>query len=369
MSIINNIREVAEDFVGEISNSSKRNKELSDNVNERIQSAPKRTHRAVNWNREIDNYTMMFWEQNIKQMWVDTEFVPSKDKGVWDRLDPKMQEAYKKVLGGLTLLDTQQGNIGMPAIAEHTPNLMRKAVLSFMSAMENIHAKSYSTIFTTLIPDDNEIDEVFDWVESNPQLQYKADTVIHYYQNISEGDKKSLYLAHVASIYLESFLFYSGFFLPLWLSGQGSLIASGEIINKIIQDESIHGVYIGMLAQEIYEELSIQEQEEVDYESNVLMEELMENEFKYTESIYAELGLDHEVKKFLHYNANKALQNLGKEAKYEEKEINAIVQTGLNTSSVTHDLFSVKGKSYQKAKHRPLTDDDFKFPWLDQEGA
>lgn len=329
----------------------KRNEKLSENVNKRI-------HRAVNWNRKTDAFTLTFWEQNIKQMWTDTEYVPSKDKQVWSRLEPIVQETYKKVLGGLTLLDTKQGNLGMPSILAHVDDLQRKAVLSFMSMMENIHAKSYSTIFTTLISN-SEIDEVFDWVEENQYLQFKADLISYYYENIT--DKKSLYLAMVASVFLESFLFYSGFFLPLYLSGQGKMVASGEIITKIIQDESIHGVYIGLLAQELYTELTEEEQKEVDYETIKLLEELMENEFHYTEELYTALGLDHEVKNFLIYNANKAMMNLGKSPHYEDKKINPIVLNGLSTDSKTHDFFSTKGSGYIIAKHQPLTDEDFNF--------
>lgn len=322
-------------------------------------------HKAVNWNKQTDSYTLAFWEQNIAQMWTDTEFVPSKDRNVWNTLSPEIQDAYKKVLSGLTALDTKQYEVGIPAIKAHIHDLQRKGVLSFMEFMESMHAKSYSTIFTTLLPE-SEVDYLLDvWVEENPFLQYKAELVSHYYENIN--DRKSLYVALVASVYLESFLFYSGFFLPLWLAGQGKMVASGEIILKIIQDESIHGVYIGLLAQEMYQLLTPQEQEEVDYESEKLMEELMDNEFKYTENIYSGIGLDHEVKAFLHYNANKALMNLGKSAKYEDKKINPIVLNGLNTESGTHDFFSTKGNSYQKAKHRPLTDNDFSFDWLGKE--
>lgn len=317
-----------------------------------------RKHKAVNWNREVDSFTQTFWFQNIKQFWTDTEYVPSKDKLVWSRLDPVTQDTYKKVLGGLTLLDTKQGNVGMPSILEHVDHLQRKAVLSFMSMMENIHAKSYSTIFTTLI-NNNEIDEVFDWVEENQYLQFKAEHISYYYENIN--DKKSLYLAMVASVFLESFLFYSGFFFPLYLAGQGKMVASGEIINKIIADESIHGVYVGLLAQELYSELTDEEREMVDYETITLLEELMENEFKYTEELYTSLGLDHEVKNFLIYNANKAMMNLGKMPHYEEKRINPIVQNGLSTETKTHDFFSTKGTGYVIAKHKPLTDSDFVF--------
>lgn len=321
----------------------------------------KRVYRAVNWDK--DSTALMFLEQNIKQFWVDTEFTPSKDRKVWDRTEQLVKETYKKVLGGLTLLDTQQGNVGMPKIAEHVQDLQAKSVLSYMGMMENIHAKSYSTIFSTLVDERKEIDEVFDWVEENVYLQRKADMIVTYYENIKEDDKFSLYMAMVASVYLESFLFYSGFFYPLFLAGQGKLIASGEIINKIIADEAIHGLYIGMLAQDIYEELTDKEKEMADYETIALLEELMENEKAYTEEVYAELGLDHEVKDFIMYNANKALMNLGREPHYPEKKINSIVENGLKTHG-THDFFSTKGGEYVVAKHRPLTDADFVFDWL-----
>jgi ribonucleoside-diphosphate reductase beta chain len=88
-----------------------------------------------------------------------------------------------KVLGGLTLLDTVQGGVGMPQIMEHVDGLQRKAVLGFMGMMEQIHAKSYSSIFTTLATTE-EIDSVFRWVEENPLLQTKAGTISQYYKAI-----------------------------------------------------------------------------------------------------------------------------------------------------------------------------------------
>jgi len=64
------------------------------------------------------------------------------------------------VLAGLTLLDTEQGSIGMAKLAINIENLQAKAVLMFMGAMEQIHAKSYSTIFSTL-SSSKRIDELF----------------------------------------------------------------------------------------------------------------------------------------------------------------------------------------------------------------
>lgn len=325
----------------------------------------RRAFRAVNWNRQNDDFTLAFWEINNKQYWLDTEYNPSKDIKVWNSLPKPYQKAYKRVLAGLTLLDTEQANEGMPQVSRYIADLQKRAVLSFMGMMENIHAKSYSTIFTTIIDDEKEIDMLFDWVEENEHLQTKADLIDYYYQNIH--DKKSLYMAMVASVFLESFLFYSGFFLPLWLSGGGlngksRMVASGEIIKKIVQDESVHGVYVGTIAQQLFNELTVEEQEFVRTETYTLLEELMENEKAYTEYIYDEIGLTSEVKQFIKYNANKALQNLGLESHYTDAdEINPIVENALRTESENNDQFSTKGKSYVKSKHRALTDEDFDF--------
>lgn len=317
-----------------------------------------RVYRAVNWNENIDSFTQMFFDANTTNMWLDKEHTPAKDQKSWSKLSEDERDTYKRVLGGLTLLDTQQSIVGMPKVMEHVDGLQRKSMLSFMAMMETIHAKSYSTIFTTLIPSSREINEVFEWVEENPRLQTKAEMVTYYYENIV--DKKTLYLSMVASVYLESFLFYSGFFYPLYLSGQGKMKASGEIINLIIRDESLHGVYVGMLAQELYQEFTEEEKEEVDSESKRLMDELLENEFRYTEEIYGKVGLVHQVKDFVLYNANKAMMNLGKEAPFEHKDVEPAVINGLDTQAKANDFFSIKG-SYVKAVFEPLEDEDFVF--------
>lgn len=327
-------------------------------LKEDVKPERQRVYQAVNWNENIDSFTQMFFDANTTNMWLDKEHMPAKDKKSWESLSDDERDVYKRVLGGLTLLDTQQSIVGMPKVMENVEGLQRKSMLSFMAMMETIHAKSYSTIFTTLIPSSREINDVFKWVEENDRLQTKAELITYYYENIE--DKKSLYLAMVASVYLESFLFYSGFFYPLYLSAQGKMKASGEIINLIIRDESLHGVYVGMLAQELYQELTDAEKEEVDGETERLLYDLLENEFRYTEEIYGKIRLEHKVKDFVLYNANKAMMNLGKEAPFEDKEIESVVINGLRTEAKANDFFSIKG-SYVKAVFEPLEDNDFVF--------
>ncbi|TXK24670.1 class 1b ribonucleoside-diphosphate reductase subunit beta [Bacillus amyloliquefaciens] len=318
-------------------------------------------HTAADWSRHEDDFTQMFYAQNVKQFWLPEEISLNGDLLSWKALGPAEQATYMRGLAGLTLLDTEQGNTGMPIIAQHIAGHQRKAVLNFMAMMENaVHAKSYSNIFMTLAPTET-INEVFEWVKTNPYLQRKAALITGLYRDIKEGDAISLYKALVASVYLESFLFYSGFYYPLYFAGQGKLTSSGEIINLIIRDEAIHGVYVGLLAQEIYGKQDPDVQLEMRDFAVELLTELYDNEVAYTEDLYDAVGLTHDVKRFLRYNANKALQNLGFDPYFEEERPNPIVMNGLNTKTKSHDFFSQKGNGYKKATVEALKDSDFYF--------
>jgi ribonucleoside-diphosphate reductase beta chain len=331
-------------------------------MNVKWEEAPAKTavtFKAVNWNRPDDDYTSTFWNQNIMQFWTDEEIPLSDDKMSWMKLSETERELYMKVLGGLTLLDTIQGGIGMPKLLEHVDGLQRKAVLGFMGMMEQIHAKSYSSIFTTLATTE-EIDKLFKWVETNPLLQLKAQLVSDCYQNINSS--RNLFMAMAASVLLESYLFYSGFFYPLYLAGQGKMTSSGEVIDLILRDESIHGLYVGVLAQEVFRDLDTVEQKEVTAELYALLNQLHANEESYTDELYSGLGLQEEVKRFVRYNANKALMNLALDPAFPEEEVNPIVFNGISTRTKQHDFFSKKGNGYVRAIHvEPITDDDFSF--------
>lgn len=319
--------------------------------------------KAVNWNKQ-DDLIYMYWNQNIQQFWLDTEFKVSKDVGDWNALSDKEQNTYKKILAGLTGLDTQQGNVGMNVLGLHVKDMRLQAVYAYMSFIEEVHAKSYSTIFTSLLPS-HETDYLLDeWVPEQPHLTYKADRILAYYHKLVTLNPSNvdLYMAHVASVFLESYLFYSGFFYPLYLAGQGKMTTSGEIIRKIMLDETIHGSCVGYAAQEIYQTLTEEEQQRVDKEVYELLEDLLENEIAYTHLLYDDIGLTDEVIQYVKYNGNRALQNLGRPIYFTHEPINPIIENALNTESKHHDFFSVKGDSYVVPTNvEEMTDDDWNF--------
>ena len=250
----------------------------------------------------------------------------------------------------------------MPLIMLHTTDLRKKAVYSFMAMMEQIHAKSYSHIFTTLLPS-SETNYLLDtWVIEEPHLKYKSDKIVENYHKLwgKEASIYDQYIARVSSVFLETFLFYSGFYYPLYLAGQGKMTTSGEIIRKILLDESIHGVFTGLDAQSLRNELSESEKQKADQEMYKLLNELYDNEVSYTHLLYDDIGLAEDVLNYVRYNGNKALSNLGFEPYFEEREFNPIIENALDTSTKNHDFFSVKGDGYTLALNvEPLRDEDF----------
>ncbi len=155
-------------------------------------------------------------------------------------------------------------------------------------------------------------------------------------------------MALASSVMLETFLFYSSFVLPLWLAGQGQMVASCDIIKKIVADESIHGVFVGLLAQEFFATFSEKQTNKVKENLFELMDKLYENELKYTDHVYGDVGLTSDIKEYIPYNGNKALKNLGFEPRYEVGEVNPIVLNGLNEETTQQDFFSQKSTNCEK---------------------
>ena len=266
---------------------------------------------AINWNSIEDMIDKMTWEKLTEQFWLDTRIPLSNDLDDWRTLSLVEQDMVAKVFGGLTLLDTLQSESGIDAIRKDITTKHEEAVLNNIQFMESVHAKSYSSIFSTLNTK-SEIDEIFAWVNSNELLQCKARTINDIYKNGSPLQKKA------ASVMLESFLFYSGFYAPLWYLGNNKLANVAEIIKLILRDESVHGTYIGYKFQIGFNKLSEKEQGELKNWVYGTIYDLYNNECKFTQEIYDKLGWTEKVKAFIRYNANKALQNLGFESLFPD---------------------------------------------------
>ena len=313
--------------------------------------------RAINWNRLDDEKDLEVWNRLTVNFWLPEKVPLSNDVQSWATLRPAERELTIRVFTGLTLLDTVQNTIGAPSMMPDAITPHEEAVLSNIAFMEAVHARSYSSIFSTLCLT-KEVDEAFRWSEENPHLQGKARLILEEYKAGSDPLKKK-----IASVFLESFLFYSGFYLPMYWSSRAKLTNTADLIRLIIRDEAVHGYYIGYKFQRGLERVSEEQRAELKDFAFSLMFELYDIEQRYTAELYDGIGLTEDVKAFLHYNANKALQNLGYEALFPPAacEVNPAILAALSPDSENHDFFSGSGSSYVIGKAVATEDEDWDF--------
>ncbi|VDS08151.1 Ribonucleoside-diphosphate reductase subunit beta nrdF2 [Paracoccus haematequi] len=313
--------------------------------------------RAINWNRLDDEKDLEVWNRLTVNFWLPEKVPLSNDVQSWATLRPEERELTIRVFTGLTLLDTVQNTIGAPSMMPDAITPHEEAVLSNIAFMEAVHARSYSSIFSTLCLT-KEVDEAFRWSEENPHLQGKARLILDEYKAGSDPLKRK-----IASVFLESFLFYSGFYLPMYWSSRAKLTNTADLIRLIIRDEAVHGYYIGYKYQRGLEKLSEEKRAELKDFAFSLIFELYDIEQRYTAELYDGIGLTEDVKAFLHYNANKALQNLGYEALFPPQvcEVNPAILAALSPDSENHDFFSGSGSSYVIGKAVATEDEDWDF--------
>lgn len=312
---------------------------------------------AINWNRLQDEKDLEVWNRLTANFWLPEKVPLSNDVQSWGTLRPEEKTLTNRVFTGLTLLDTIQNTVGAPSMLPDVQTPHEEAVLTNIAFMEAVHARSYSSIFSTLCST-KEIDEAFRWSEENPHLQAKARLILEEYDAPSDPLKRK-----IASVFLESFLFYSGFYLPMYWSSRGKLTNTADLIRLIIRDEAVHGYYIGYKFQRAQAGLSESTRAALKDFAFSLLLELYDVETRYTEELYDPIGLTEDVKTFLHYNANKALQNLGYEALFPQTvcAVNPAILAALTTDSENHDFFSGSGSSYVIGKAVATEDEDWSF--------
>lgn len=310
---------------------------------------------AVNWNRIEDEKDLEVWNRLTANFWLPEKVPLSNDIPSWSTLTRDEQILTIRVFTGLTLLDTVQNTVGAISLLKDAETQHEEAVLTNIAFMEAVHARSYSSIFSTLCltPD---VDEAYLWSLENEYLQKKAACVVNQYKNDNPLAKK------IASVFLESFLFYSGFYLPIYWSSRAKLTNTADLIRLIIRDEAIHGYYIGYKFQKALKKRTEAEKLFLKNFASSLLFDLYEVECKYTESLYDRVGLTEDVKMYMHYNANKALMNLGYESMFPKEicVVNPVILSSLSpTSDENHDFFSGSGSSYIIGKKVATKNEDW----------
>ncbi len=312
---------------------------------------------AINWNKIEDEKDLEVWDRLTANFWLPEKIPLSNDIPSWGTLNQTEKDVFSNVFTNLTLLDTLQSTVGAVSLLPDALTQHEEAVYTNIAFMESVHAKSYSSIFSTLL-NTEDINRTFRWSRENAEVQRKA-RIINSYYVADDPEKKK-----IASVMLESFMFYSGFYYSLYWASHGKLTNSADIIRLIIRDEAVHGYYIGYKFQRAYAKASEERQDELKGFTYELLDELYDNEEKFTRDLYDPLGLSEDVVKFLRYNANKALMNLGFEALFpaDSADVNpAILAQLAPDANETHDFFSGSGSSYVIGEIVETEDDDWDF--------
>ena len=313
--------------------------------------------RPVNWNRVSDGKDLEVWNRLTANFWLPEKVPLSNDIPAWQRMREEERTLTMQVFTGLTMLDTVQATVGEICQIQDARTEHEEAVYTNIAFMQSVHARSYSSVFSTLATTP-EIEAAYEWAVGNDVLQQRCKQVLRHYSGEDPLKRK------VSSTLLSSLLLYAGFYLPLHFSVHATLTNTADMIRLILRDKAVHGYYSGYKYQRGLEEHTAAERAEMQEFTFDLLETLYDLELRYSGALYEPLGLMEDVAVFVRYNANKALMNLGYPERFsaEETRVNPEILAALSPGSdENHDFFSGSGSSYVMGKGEDTTDADWEF--------
>jgi ribonucleoside-diphosphate reductase beta chain len=321
------------------------------------------TIKAINWNEIEDDTDLIVWNRLTSNFWLPEKISLAGDLVSWATMTQIEKNLTMKVFGGLTMLDTVQSFIGAPTLMKDAITPHEEAIFANITFMESVHAKTYSSIFSTLCSS-QEIKDLYRWINENEYLNKKQNIILSYYDK-NDSEEITALKKKIASVFLEGFMFYSGFYLPLYWSSRAKLTNTADLIRLIIRDESIHGYYIGYKFQQGFEKLSDSDKENLKEFTYDLLLELYHIEELYTSELYDGISnMTEDVKTFLRYNGNKALANLGFDPLFAAitTEVSPSILASLSAESdENHDFFSGSGSTYKIGTAEDTDDEDWDF--------
>lgn len=156
-----------------------------------IATQPLSRVKAINWNRVEDEKDLEVWNRLTSNFWLPEKVPLSNDIPSWAMLTAQEKQLTIRVFTGLTLLDTIQNTVGAPTLLQDAITPHEEAVFSNISFMEAVHARSYSSIFSTLCMT-SDVDDAYRWSEGNTPLQKKAQIILNHYHHDDPLKKRLL---------------------------------------------------------------------------------------------------------------------------------------------------------------------------------
>lgn len=166
--------------------------------------------------------------------WLPEKVPLSNDLPSWKSLREQEQLLTMRVFTGLTMLDTLQATVGEISQIQDAQTEHEEAVYTNIAFMQAVHARSYSSVFSTLTST-TEIKDAYQWAVNNDLLQQRVRVVLQHYYGENPLKRK------VSSTLLSSLLLYAGFYLPLHFSVRATLTNTADMIRLILRDKAVHG--------------------------------------------------------------------------------------------------------------------------------
>lgn len=294
----------------------------------------KKYYKAINWNDMEDRVDRSVWARLNDIIWEPQHVPVREDKKEFLQLDKPVQEAVLHAFGALSFSSGLQMRNGIDQLKPDAITPEEAAVLNALQYLESIANKGYSYVLYEL-SDAEEVKKTLAWTDNNPYLQKKIHLLNEIYQSGDALQKKA------ANVILETALYHSGFYAPLYLFGEGKMIRTAEILKLALRGTSFSGIYPGYKFRLGYAKLGKQEQKDLRKWIDDLYSKLVANEEKHIELTYKGTGWADDVKHYLYYSVNKAYLNLGFSARYPDtaNTINPVIEKGVIKSAVFEDFF------------------------------
>lgn len=294
----------------------------------------KKYYEAINWNDMEDRVDRSAWARLNDIIWEPRHVPVREDRKEFLQLDEPVQQAVLHAFGALSFSSGLQMRNGIEQLKQDAITPEESAVLNALQYLESIANNGYSYVLHEL-SNDEEVKATLDWANNNPYLQKKIHILSMIYQGGEALQKK------VADVILETALYHSGFYAPLYLFGEGKMVRTAEIVKLALRGTSFSGIYPGYKFRLDYAKLGKEEQDDLKKWIDDLYSELVANEEKHIDMMYKDTGWAEDVKHYLYYSVNKAYLNLGFSARYPDTAdtINPIIEKGVIKSAVFEDFF------------------------------
>ncbi|QNQ81282.1 ribonucleotide-diphosphate reductase subunit beta [Lactobacillus sp. PV034] len=264
-----------------------------------------------------------------------------KDIKEFLKLPVAQQEVLLHSFASLSLTSALQMKKGVRAVQEIATSPKEIAVFNALQYLESLNNRAYSYIIEELTRDSRtDRSKIFDWAINNQHLQEKN----YQLNSIYESGNPLQRLAVL--VLVNSGLYHSAFFAPLYLFGQGHLSRTAELTKDALRVTSFSGMYPGIKFRDRFNKLSSNKQEEIKIWVDNLIDTAMANESKHIELLYQDTDWTDNALNYVKYSINKGLMSLGLETKYPQTidDIDSTIKQGLVENADGDDFFFYANK-------------------------